>query len=107
MANSFSEAALTWLSELLRSRIYPAFDPALQRAYALKFRPFVVMEGTLYAISYMHLGGGERLRKLEQLSQAWAQVGADFSLFRHSSELPDSELRSTYVHGLRSQATAH
>ncbi len=86
---------------------YPAFDPALQRAYALKVRPFVVMEGTLYAKSYMHLGNEERLRKLDQLSRACAQVGADFSLLWHNSELADSELRSTYVHGLRSQATAH
>jgi hypothetical protein len=80
--------------------MYPAFDAGLQKMYSVMVRPLVVMEGTLYADAYMSLSSDERLRKLDQVSLACAQVGADFSILWHNSELAGIGMQNDYLHGL-------
>lgn len=84
---------------------YPAFDAELQKPYTLTVRPLVVMEGTLYADVYMRLTETERRNKLSQMAQACAQVGGDFSLLWHNSELTGDGMRSDFLHGLASCTT--
>lgn len=83
---------------------YPAFDHSHQCAYKLKVIPLVVMEGTLYASSYMGLNDTRaRERKIYQLRSACESVCGQFSVLWHNSELMQSESRATYLSSIQSQ----
>ncbi len=77
---------------------YPAFDPITSDSLAIRIRPLVVMEGTLFAKQYMNLPPPLALETLLSLKAKCRSVGGQFSLLWHNSEL--ERHRDIYLSGI-------
>jgi len=76
---------------------YPAFDPVSKKRLNLRLRPLIVMESTIIAKYYLNLGySKESLRKFNQLKDTCKQVGGQFTLLWHNSQLTRKEDRYFY-----------
>lgn len=85
---------------------YPAFDPVLGELLALRIRPLIAMETTIFAPHYLALGTGESAKqKFEQLKSACQAVGGCFTLLWHNCQFQKKEERRLYKQILESNQT--
>lgn len=76
---------------------YPAFDPIEQKAFNLRIRPLIVMEGSVFGEKYMNLGISVAARdKIMQLKDACRAVDGCFTLLWHNREAESAAKRELY-----------
>ncbi|MBK67503.1 MAG: hypothetical protein CMP22_05160 [Rickettsiales bacterium] len=76
---------------------YPAFNPVTNTLLNIKIRPLIAMETTLVSEHYMNLGTGDKAyQKLLMLKNKCKDVGGNFTLLWHNSNLCDKDMRSLY-----------
>lgn len=77
---------------------YPAFDPTLDRALAIRIRPLIAMDVTVMATRYLGLGTGEEaFQKLATLKTICKKMGGTFTLLWHNSELETDAKKALYA----------
>ena len=66
---------------------YPAFDPVKEIELSVRIRPLIAMEGSVLSKIYMGHDEKEALDVFRDLKTKCRQVGGNFTLLWHNSEL--------------------
>jgi hypothetical protein len=76
---------------------YFGFDPVAGESLQIRIRPLVAMEGTVLNKKYLGLrDASEALAKFLHLKKSCQEVGGNFSLLWHNSELHHQKFREIY-----------
>jgi hypothetical protein len=75
---------------------YPAFDPVKMENLSIRIRPLIVMDCTVTADRYMKLGLDQAAQKIIELKDRCREVGGQFTILWHNTELADEKSRELY-----------